>query len=1293
MKDIKVLLKETREAIAKKDFQNALKLSKTILKEDKSNYMAMVFLGFSLQEVGPIEQTPKAFQKAINLAPTNPLAWQGLINYYEKIEQEDAKTELIKTILSYLDVESNESKLEKYCTKLVDIRSFGDILDICNALYQACQKCEDEIKLSIINKIKVILEDETKNSDPNYLILYEKYIPELILNGCISEKCFSNFLAILYKEKSYIKTLDTAIEMNKLYPTNIVSFYWICKIYNQLWIEENPDVNKYEDKIEEYVENVLKLEQDNSMGLFTSAIFSLKTNKYLEAKEKLFKVTNKSPGLIYAWFLYTEVLIYLEYFEEALNSLERTKKLSQKMENSLISQNIPAQEVKVLSMSNDLSDWEQAADLFSSEGFVKEKCLFYVADICINLERYSEASLYISEFKDEEKYNLLKIKLLVKQEKYPEALKLFEKLNFNSAEWWMELGKLYWKLEEYQKSLEPFLKAAKSNPDNYKCFFWLGNVYNQFNQLDKSRRCFEKAFSIYPSSLQTSCELSKVYRKLKNWDANLQLLLSISQDVINKKNLWAWLQLGLTYFEQGDILNSIKYLRTVVRYNPESAHCWESLADAYFTRGSFTSALKCYEKASSLSEDTLYSTLQIAYIKKILKEYPEAKVEFENILKVNREYVPALKGLAETALCQARAFFKEERLEAALECAQLVTNKISLAILQRSELSCLWKIFGDCVYFVAKLPEKYCCLNISKEFLEQESTGYGRYLEKDELFNFATKCFCKAVSLAEDNPYLWHDLAVCYLEHARQVSEENVKEKLTNYSIQAAQKAADLDTTNWQHWNLLGCIHFFKGSSTGMIQHYFIKAVTVDHNSAISWTNLGVLYLLKGDIKLANKAFAEGQRTDPDYVNSWIGQALIAENLKHKDTMGLFRHSVKLRHHDQGCLGYANTVCDALINRPLKDRTFHYLIYDMHAIPVACDAIQWYIEKHPEDGCAWNLFGILLERMGLKYSARDAFEKAFRYSGKEDREKARINFGRLLYHTGNLPKSIEMFHDADEASFSSGSGLALALYKSGHFEESYAVYEQALHWLTDKQTNQSDVLVALASMAYKFQGPEAAKTLLFQSIELKPPSPWSLFATFSLALLHNDDKLAQLVCKELADVEKHLEEVEMEQTEFVYHYATLLAYYYIITDNKKKAIVELSKLVHKYPNESSTWLTLSMTIFRLQTAKKALEIAARCAQTAIKLGRTNTNVCKVLYLVALSFYMAGDSKKALIYAQKAVHATPNSSEAWAMLTRLLTSRKNDLPENYFIKVMDLLDSAQKSNNVLVTWFNKLKIVT
>lgn len=50
-KDVKTGLKEARDAIRDKDFKSALKHCKSILKIDKNNYNALVFVGVCAQEL------------------------------------------------------------------------------------------------------------------------------------------------------------------------------------------------------------------------------------------------------------------------------------------------------------------------------------------------------------------------------------------------------------------------------------------------------------------------------------------------------------------------------------------------------------------------------------------------------------------------------------------------------------------------------------------------------------------------------------------------------------------------------------------------------------------------------------------------------------------------------------------------------------------------------------------------------------------------------------------------------------------------------------------------------------------------------------------------------------------------------------------------------------------------------------------------------------------------------------------------------------------------------------------
>lgn len=69
--------------------------------------MAFIFLGLSYQETGQMEEALKSFRRAVNSKSDNVLGWNGLINYYEKVNNKDSKKDLLQAYLAIL-------KLERY---------------------------------------------------------------------------------------------------------------------------------------------------------------------------------------------------------------------------------------------------------------------------------------------------------------------------------------------------------------------------------------------------------------------------------------------------------------------------------------------------------------------------------------------------------------------------------------------------------------------------------------------------------------------------------------------------------------------------------------------------------------------------------------------------------------------------------------------------------------------------------------------------------------------------------------------------------------------------------------------------------------------------------------------------------------------------------------------------------------------------------------------------------------------------------------------------------------------------
>lgn len=60
------------------------------------------------------------------------------------------------------------------------------------------------------------------------------------------------------------------------------------------------------------------------------------------------------------------------------------------------------------------------------------------------------------------------------------------------------------------------------------------------------------------------------------------------------------------------------------------------------------------------------------------------------------------------------------------------------------------------------------------------------------------------------------------------------------------------------------------------------------------------------------------------------------------------------------------------------------------------------------------------------------------------------------------------------------NGLIFFYYLAKQYEESYSVYEKALQWLANSDSEKSLILVAMSAMVYTFQGENDTKSLLFQ---------------------------------------------------------------------------------------------------------------------------------------------------------------------------------------------------------------------
>uniref|UniRef100_A0A8C9SRL6 SKI3 subunit of superkiller complex n=1 Tax=Scleropages formosus TaxID=113540 RepID=A0A8C9SRL6_SCLFO len=158
-KEVKSALKNAREAIKNKEYKEALKHCKAVLKLEKNNYNAWVFIGVSACELDQPDQAQTAYRKASELEPEQPLAWQGLANLYEKNNQADFKAELpsVYQKLVTLYESSDIQKCCEVCKKLADLfLENKDYLQVARTFRKLIQLKEDGRGEKAVDKGEVL---------------------------------------------------------------------------------------------------------------------------------------------------------------------------------------------------------------------------------------------------------------------------------------------------------------------------------------------------------------------------------------------------------------------------------------------------------------------------------------------------------------------------------------------------------------------------------------------------------------------------------------------------------------------------------------------------------------------------------------------------------------------------------------------------------------------------------------------------------------------------------------------------------------------------------------------------------------------------------------------------------------------------------------------------------------------------------------------------------------------------------------------------------------------------------
>ena len=1194
----------------------------------------------------------QAYKRAAESCPEQLTAWEGLQKFYEK--QKPSDTDHYLSVLLKLSQfhQDDASKFYDVSQKLAQLQlERQDLEGAVETLQKQAETCkEDREKYTdSLATITKILTQQASLSDDLTSVLVGVLEASVTDNQTPTNmENLKHLIKLYYKIKDISSLVKTAVKMTSLFPENVYPLEWLCKVYLEsvagLW-----QVEETLDNVQTHSAALLRFSPGNSLAVLAQGASHFQQGKYPDSVASLRTGTEGLSPNIYGKFLLCRAQAELRDYSGLEVSATEALRLTSKIKNTL-----KRREVEdylrlnlVMALYSQLSreKIKKAKAVIETSGDVEGKDFTLVsAKIFATLGEADKAKELIEnssgDFSDHEKclVNALLCRSAGDHEGFILQMRNILSEDPDNFEVLVLLGEKLYEESDVNGSLSLFLRAAKLNSSHWLPFLYLGQLYENQGEagLEKARKCYQKSLQLSGDwSEDAALRLSDIYRKMGRHEDNLALLSRVTGEQGVRGGVWAWLRLGVHYLDCQQAGRAVISLQAALRSDPTNLTCWEALADAYMARGSFVAARKGFEKVLSMDSDNVYSRLMIADIKQRLGHHHDAVTDYEYLLEASPNYLPALRGLGETYLAMAVQYQQQFVDDNVLDCVTSGLAVLTRAAVVRSELAGTWRLLGETCGLVTSL-RKTARLRVPSLLVrpgassqEEEELGWRDVVE------LGVRCYTKALVLDQDSANTWHDLAI--LQSALDQLDAAKSSLRRSLSLEVGQALT---------WLSLGLVSA-RSEDWALAQHCFVKSLQLE-NSATCWTNLGVIYLHLGEHSLANKAFKEAQNAEPDYIRCWTGQGLLAEITGVKsECMDIFRHCTFLGPEPESARGYSDWVCSSLESRERGERLEphnKYILDKMHGVVVGVDSLTAYTRRFPHDVTALVQLGVLYERLGLTRSAQEVTAAALSLATRqEERDKILANLGRILIRLERSEEAAACLTSVSRPTLYSQLGLAMAQYKLSNYQASYQAYESCLHQLADNDGLKSHILVAMGSLAYKVEGMEAAKTLLFQSCQLSPPSVRGLFALCVIGVQHSDMNLIEAALSEMSPHEN--------DPRFAPDIAFLRASIMVLKGEVQAAKRSLLSFIHRRPWLAQLWSHLSL--FLLQNSPKDAKFAARLASKAGVMrqgsGEGEEGGVDNLVVGVVAMMMAGDGAGSLKRASQACHQFPHLAESWAVL--------------------------------------------
>ncbi|KAK3822830.1 MAG: hypothetical protein J3Q66DRAFT_135448 [Benniella sp.] len=764
MSTVKANLKNAREAIAAKSYDDALKWTQKVLDSEPENYMGLVFSGLACQNLGQSAKGEEYFKKAISISPDLPLAREGLINFYDKLKKWSELTIALEEILHVylripdgkkalstterlIDLYTTQAEMDKSVEKIQTLlqgSSLYDVLDdkpdrltTLKRLASAQEQADDAFYEREVKQRRGRLgsgtQEQVQTAVKNELYsasqrgsTYESILelgPDTDLQLKLLQFYTDKMAAVAYDQKTTVRerVLSLAIAMVQHSSTSPLPYEQLLKLADAA-SPSDYDQNLQEQYITQFPNTGLSKMIQAQMRFANGE----PREDLVESLEQAFRMEpNTAYGyLVISWMDHAsrdydsglehatmgrDILRKLatataSSFPKMLRSFELCMAGCQlKISPKLAENALLLYEGILKTDGNNIEALEGVGFVRSLEGKYAEATESFERVLALDPASTSARSElgWICYLQQDYDHAEEKLRQVIEMSDTPRALDLYR------------LGRIYYDMgADYRDnpaySHAQLIAAARLDPQCAGAFTYLGHYYREVAQdAARAEKCYQHAFSLDQHQGDAGRFLSDYLLDA----GSLEGAIDVYQRVIeaDTKANWAMNRLGFAELMRGNNIEAMGSFQKLLRNDIKDALAWEGVAEAYQHEGRYMAALKAFTRNRELVPESTTAVYHIARVHQRLAMYPEAIEHYQSALRLaerNQEpsHIPSLMGLAESYLEQGKEYFVSGYYGRSAEsCGQALAYTLQL-LQQDSTVISAWKLVGDACLAYRSVP-------------------------------------------------------------------------------------------------------------------------------------------------------------------------------------------------------------------------------------------------------------------------------------------------------------------------------------------------------------------------------------------------------------------------------------------------------------------------------------------------------------------------------------------------------------------------------------------------------------